>query len=104
MVKTRPADPQSPALTPTDRLPTPNPGAVGQIAAMGNATDSPRRGSQKLVEARYRQAVRPADPAQPYSGEERRKTERRQNAHPTTLDTRKSGPERRRDGRISLKV
>jgi hypothetical protein len=104
MVKTRPANLRSPALTPPDKLPAPNPGAVGQVAPMGDATGTPRRGSQQMAEARYRQVIRPTDSAQPYSGEERRRTERRQNAHPTTLDTRMSGPERRRTGRISLKV
>jgi hypothetical protein len=103
MVRTRPANLRNPALTPTDKLPAPNPGAVGQAAAMGDATDSPRRSSQHKVEARYRLVVDAAEPS-PYSGEERRKTDRRTSAFATTLDTRKSGPDRRKAGRISLKV
>lgn len=39
-----------------------------------------------------------------YVGEDRRKQNRRRGPLPTTLDTRKDGIERRRQGRISLKV
>lgn len=39
-----------------------------------------------------------------YSGDERRRQDRRQSDHPTTLDTRKAGLDRRTAGRISLTV
>jgi hypothetical protein len=57
---------------------------------------------------RFAQAKRewPADQEadRRYSGDERRQQNRRQADRPTTLDTRKAGPERRTTGRISLKV
>jgi hypothetical protein len=103
-LKTRPAAPRGTALSPTDKLPTRNPDAVGQIAAMGDATAAPRRSQELEPQPRFRAVVRQYEFAPTYTGEDRRGKDRRASALPTTLDTRKTGLDRRLAGRISLKV
>jgi hypothetical protein len=105
-MKTRPAAPRGTALSPTDTPPSRNPDSVGQVVSMGDATSSPARdnspqGTQTNV---YRAIQKTAPPPPTYTGEDRRKNDRRKSALTTTLDTRKSGPDRRKAGRISLKV
>lgn len=103
-MKTRPAVISSPAISPNDRLPTGNPDAVGQVASMGDTTDAPHRGQAPDRMPQLRAFSRQVVPEPPYTGEDRRATNRRTSALPTMLDTRKSGLERRQAGRISLKV
>jgi hypothetical protein len=84
------------------RIPEP----VGPAAAIGDGSNVPAGELQRNGEA-----TRPEPPksvheeaAAPYVGEERRRKNRRSDALPTTLDTRKGGIDRRTKGRISLKV
>jgi hypothetical protein len=85
-------------------LPSRNPDAVGQVAAAGDATGAPRRNPEAETLPRFRAVARQYEFVPPYTGEDRRRKERRASTLPTTLDTRKSGPDRRLASRISLKV
>lgn len=104
-MKTRPAAPRGTVLSPTDTPPSRNPDSVGQVVSMGDATSAPARSSQQQVtQAAVYKAIQKADPPPLYTGEDRRKNDRRKSALTTTLDTRKQGIDRRKTGRISLKV
>jgi hypothetical protein len=86
--------------------PARSPEAVGPAAAVGDGTTAPMTGSG------HERELLPTEPEpaegdggqSPYMGDDRRKKNRRRGALPTTLDTRKDGMERRKQGRISLKV
>lgn len=71
---------------------------------MGDTTDAPHHGRLPDRMPQLRAMARQVEMAVPYTGDERRTMNRRRSALPTTLDTRKTGLERRRTGRISLKV
>ena len=73
---------------------------------MGDATSAPARNSQPpAAQAALYKTIQKVDSPPPlYTGEDRRKNSRRKSALTTTLDTRKSGIDRRKTGRISLKV
>jgi hypothetical protein len=105
-MKTRPAALRGTALSPTDTPPNRNPDSVGQVVSMGDATSAPVRASQQQATPAnaYKAAQKAEAPPPPYTGDERRKNDRRKSAITTTLDTRKSGPDRRKNGRISVKV
>lgn len=105
-MKTRPAAPRGTALSPTDTPPGRNPDSVGQVASMGDATSAPARdGQPQATEVHAYKAVQKTDlPPPAYTGEERRKIDRRKASHATTLDTRNQGIDRRKNGRINLKV
>lgn len=76
-----------------------------RVATLRNTTLSgtPQGRQPPLPRAARAWAATPGSEV-PYSGEERRKQERRRADRPTTLDTRKDGPDRRVAGRISVKV
>lgn len=76
-----------------------------RVATLRNTTlAGTPQGRQPPLPRAARARTAAAGEENPYSGEERRKQERRQAARPTTLDTRKDGPDRRMAGRISVKV
>ena len=104
-MKTRPAAPRGTALSPTDTPPSRSPDSLGQVVSMGDATSAPARGGpQQAVHPDVRKLYQKAEPVMTYTGEDRRKNDRRKSALTTTLDTRKPGIDRRKAGRISLKV
>ncbi|MBU1235914.1 MAG: hypothetical protein KJ634_05470 [Gammaproteobacteria bacterium] len=81
-------------------------GPVEQLGAVGedNRSFAASRGGQ-VLEKREGSAAEPAvEETVPYAGEDRRNEERRRKEYPTTLDTRKKNPDRRKHRRISLKV
>lgn len=83
-MKTRLAAPRGTHLLPAYGLPTRTTEAVGAVSPVESSADD-------------RVAL-------DYAGEERRKRDRRDSALPTTLDTRKSGLDRRLAGRISITI
>jgi hypothetical protein len=87
--------------------PARSPEAVGPAAAVGDGTTAPMTGSGQHEKEPLPTVPEPAKGEagqDPYVGDDRRKKNRRRGALPTTLDTRKDGMERRKQGRISLKV
>jgi hypothetical protein len=87
-------------------VPARSPEPVGPAASIGDGSSVPTSEFRQNGEA-----VQPESPksvyleaAIPYVGEDRRKNNRRSGILPTTLDTRKGGVDRRKKGRISLKV
>ena len=86
--------------------PTRNPEPVGPAAAVGDGTTAPMTGSghEKEPLPTVPELAKGEAGQDPYVGDDRRKKNRRNCALPTILDTRKDGMERRKQGRISLKV
>lgn len=84
------------------RIPEP----VGPAAAIGDGSSVPAGGFQRNGEPTQPEPKKSVyeEAAIAYVGEERRKNNRRNGTLPTTLDTRKGGIDRRKKGRISLKV
>ncbi len=102
----------SPTTGPVTVTPLPGPaggrefGPVEQLGAVGedNRSFAASRGVQ-VVQKREGNTAEPAvEETVPYDGIDRRNEERRRKDYPTTLDTRKKNPDRRKHRRISLKI
>jgi hypothetical protein len=86
---------------------THGPEPVGQAAAADDSSKTLMAGSERDHRAPpppLQEAVEAEGNAVPYSGGDRRYKNRRHSSQTTTLDTRKEGMDRRKKGRISLKV
>ena len=106
-MRTRPTAQLASTVTALKSGPTKNPEPVGELSPIGDGNERPRpehNAAPLQLVARNGYGTVAAINNEPYTGEERRKVDRRLGQMPTTLDTRKGGLDRRVAGRISVKV